>query len=125
MSTPWEQLTYTVKSVSSACQCDTRCSVSQSCLTLCDPMDCSSPGSSVHGIFQARLLEWVAIWVTAKSTQGGIPLSRYCKSWALRISSGHRDVRALREGGSGSLGPAHTALWQTTMPPALPSTALW
>ena len=37
------------------------CSVTQSCLTLCDPMDCSLPGSSVHGIFQARILEWVAI----------------------------------------------------------------
>ena len=36
-------------------------SVSQSCLTLCNPMDCSPPGSPVHGILQARLLEWVAI----------------------------------------------------------------
>ena len=35
--------------------------VTQSCPTLCDPMDCSLPGSSVHGIFQARVLEWVAI----------------------------------------------------------------
>ena len=34
--------------------------VAQSCLTLSDPMDCSLPGSSVHGIFQARVLEWVA-----------------------------------------------------------------
>ena len=33
----------------------------QSCLTLCDPMDCSPPGSSVHGILQSRILEWVAI----------------------------------------------------------------
>ena len=33
----------------------------QSCLTLCDPIDSSPPGSSVHGIFQARVLEWVAI----------------------------------------------------------------
>ena len=33
----------------------------QSCPTLCDPMDCSLPGSSVHGIFQTRLVEWVAI----------------------------------------------------------------
>ena len=33
----------------------------QSCLTLCDPIDCSSPGSSVPGILQARTLEWVAI----------------------------------------------------------------
>ena len=35
--------------------------VIQLCLTLCDPMDCSQPGSSVHGIFQARVLEWGAI----------------------------------------------------------------
>ena len=35
--------------------------VAQSCLTLCDPMDCSPPGSSVHGILQARVLEWRAI----------------------------------------------------------------
>ena len=35
--------------------------VAQLCPTLCDPMDCSLPGSSVHGIFQARVLEWVAI----------------------------------------------------------------
>ena len=35
--------------------------VTQSCLTLCDPMDCSLPGFSVHGIFQARILEWAAI----------------------------------------------------------------
>ena len=35
--------------------------VAQSCLTLLDPMDCSPPGSSVHGIFQARVLEWGAI----------------------------------------------------------------
>ena len=31
----------------------------QLCTTLCEPMDCSTPGSSVHGIFQARILEWV------------------------------------------------------------------
>ena len=35
--------------------------VAQSCPTLCNPMDCSSPGFSVHGILQARILEWVAI----------------------------------------------------------------
>ena len=35
--------------------------VAQSCLTLHDPMDCSTPGSSVHGILQARALEWGAI----------------------------------------------------------------
>ena len=35
--------------------------VAQSCPTLCDPMDCNLPGSSLHGILQARVLEWVAI----------------------------------------------------------------
>ena len=35
--------------------------ITQLCLTLCDPMECSPPGSSVHGILQARILEWVAI----------------------------------------------------------------
>ena len=42
------------------------CSVPQSCLTLCDPMDCNPPGSSVHGILQARILEWVAISLQLK-----------------------------------------------------------
>ena len=37
------------------------CEVAQSCPTLCDAMDCSLPGSSIHGIFQARVLEWGAI----------------------------------------------------------------
>ena len=36
------------------------CSVAQLCPTLCDPTDCSPPGSSVHGIFPAKILEWVA-----------------------------------------------------------------
>ena len=40
---------------------DLKSSVAQSCLTLCDSMDCSPPGSSVHRIFQARVLEWVVI----------------------------------------------------------------
>ena len=39
--------------------------VAQSCLTLSDTMECSPPGSSVHGIFQARVLEWVAIAFSA------------------------------------------------------------
>ena len=40
--------------------------VTQSCPTLKDPMDCSLPGSSVHGIFQARVLEWGAITLSKK-----------------------------------------------------------
>ena len=44
------------------------CSVIQSCPSLCDPMDCSPSGSSVHGILQARILEWAAI-----SSPGELP----------------------------------------------------
>ena len=42
-------------------QSESESEVTQSCPTLCDPMDCSLPGSSVHGIFQSGVLEWVAI----------------------------------------------------------------
>ena len=41
----------------------------QLCLTLCEAMDCSLPGSSVHGIFQARILEWVAMPSSRGSSQ--------------------------------------------------------
>ena len=43
------------------------CLVTKSCLTLCDPRNCSPSNSSVHGIFQARILEWVAISSSRKS----------------------------------------------------------
>ena len=43
--------------------------VAQSCPTLCDPLDCSPPGSSVHGILQARILEWVVISFSRGSFQ--------------------------------------------------------
>ena len=43
--------------------------VTQACLTLCNPIDCSPPGSSVHGILQARILEWVAISFFKGSSQ--------------------------------------------------------
>ena len=42
-------------------ECRVVCAHAQSCPTLCDPLDCSPPGSSVHGVLQARILEWVAI----------------------------------------------------------------
>ena len=53
--------------------------VAQSCLTPSDPMDCTLPGSSIHGIFQARVLEWVAIafsysWALHKSTDSVGPM---------------------------------------------------
>ena len=42
----------------------------QSCPTLCDPMECSLPGSSIHGIFQATVLEWGAIAFSNMKTDG-------------------------------------------------------
>ena len=50
---------------------ESKSEVAQSCLTLCDPMDCSLPGSSIHGIFQARVLEWVAISFSRGSSRPG------------------------------------------------------
>ena len=41
------------------CICAVLCSFAQLCLTFCNPVDCSPPGSSVHGILQARILEWM------------------------------------------------------------------
>ena len=46
--------------------------VTQPCLTLCDPMNCSLPGSSIHGILQAGILEWVAMPSSRGSSQPGI-----------------------------------------------------
>jgi len=49
--------------------CAVLCSVTQSCLALFQPMDCSLPGSSVHGILQARILQWVAMPSSRGSSQ--------------------------------------------------------
>ena len=49
--------------------------VTQSCLTLRDPRDCSLPGSFVHGIFQARVLEWVAIYYLAIKKNKSLPFA--------------------------------------------------
>ena len=46
--------------------------IAQSCPTLCDPIDCSLPGSSVHGIFQAIVLEWLAISFSRELPDPGI-----------------------------------------------------
>ena len=62
------QWVYACSAVSnSACVC----LCAQSCPTLCDPVDCSPQGSSVHGILQARILEWVAISFSRRSSQAG------------------------------------------------------
>ena len=50
-------------------QSESESEVAQSCPTLCDPIDCSLPGSSVHGIFQAIVLEWIAISFSRGSSQ--------------------------------------------------------
>ena len=72
--------------------------VAQSCPTLCDPVDCSLPGFSVHGILQARVLEWVTIsfsrgsswprdWTWASRIGG-----RHFNLWATRDNSAHNDT---------------------------------
>ena len=48
------------------------CLVAKSCLTLCDSMDSSLPGSSVHGISQARILEWIAISFSRRLLDSGV-----------------------------------------------------
>ena len=65
--------------------------VAQSCLTLCNPVDCSLPGSSVHGILQARILEWVAISFSRGSSQ---PRDR---TWVSRIGGRCFNLSATRE----------------------------
>ena len=65
--------------------------VAQSCWTLCDPMDCSPPSSSVHGIFQARVLEWVAISFSRGSSQ---PRDQI---WVSCIASRHFTIWATME----------------------------
>ena len=55
--------------------------VAQSCPTLSDPMDCSPPASSVHGIFQARVLEWGAIAFSAAEPQA------FLKQWVPSLSA--------------------------------------
>ena len=50
----------------------TESQAAQLCLTLCDPMDCSLPGFSIHEIFQARVLEWVAIAFSDMELRGNL-----------------------------------------------------
>ena len=57
--------------------------VAQSCLTLCNPLDCSPPGSSVHGILKAGTLEWVAI---PFSRGEGIPSQPRDRTWVSCIA---------------------------------------
>ena len=79
--------------------------VAQSCPTLWDPVNCSPPGSSVHGILQARILEWVAISSSRGSSRPrdrtqvfGIAGRRF-NLWATREDSHHKNHRAYVENG--------------------------
>ena len=67
--------------------------VAQSCPTFCSPMDCSPPGSSVHGILQARILEWVAISFSKGIflTQGSNPSLLHCRETLNLLSQGYRE----------------------------------
>ena len=58
--------------------CEHMCSVAQSCPILCDPMDCSPPGSSVRRILLARILEWIAIFSSKESSWPRDPTSISC-----------------------------------------------
>ena len=72
----------------SSCVCV--CSVAQLCTALCDPMDCSPPGSPVHGILQAKILEWVAMPFSRTSSQSRDQIQVSCKFftiWATREDS--------------------------------------
>ena len=100
--------------------------VTQSCLTFSDPMDCSLPGSSIHGIFQARVLEWGAIAFSAGRAQsllnsnvslpflllltrrGGYSLGSLAGagSWKCWPEVSATRMRACRGGGSATSGTA-------------------
>ena len=66
------------------CVCVCVCTRAQLCLTLCEPMDYSPLGSSVHGILQGRLLEWVAIPSSRGSSQPRDQTRVSCVSWTVR-----------------------------------------
>ena len=60
--------------------CEGEGEVAQSCLTLCDPVDCSLPGFSIHGILQARILEWVTISFSRGSYEKFTVIFNSCSS---------------------------------------------
>ena len=88
------------------------CTVIQSCLTLWDPMDCSPPGFSVHGISQTRILEWVAIPFSRESSW---PRDR---TWVSCVGGGFFTVWATREA------PEYWSRWPIPSPGDLPDWTL-
>ena len=68
----------------------------QSCLTLCGPMDCSLPGSSIHGIFQATVLEWDAIALMFKILQARLCEPKYMYQELPDVQAGLRKGRGIK-----------------------------
>ena len=88
---------------------------SQSCLTLCSPSDCSLPGSSIHGIFKARVLVWVAI-----SFSRGSSWPRDW-TWVSRFAGRHFTIWTTREA-PGFVNVVYHIDWFADIEPSLP---LW
>ena len=105
--------------------------VAQSCMTLCDPMDCSPPGSSIHGILQARVLEWVAISFSGGSSpprdwnRVSRIVGRRFTAWATRVvqcpGAGGQTRKVTKKGwetGPGQSSPRFPSGSEVNNPPA-------
>ena len=110
-------------------QCENQKQVTQSRPTLCDPMDCSLPGSSVHGILQARILEWVAFPFSRGSsqprdqTQVSHIVGRFFTVWATREAQecwSGEPIPSPADLHNPRVKPGFPALWVNSLPAALP-----
>ena len=88
---------YKIPEINGFYESEVKVLVAQSCLTLCDPMDCSPLGSSFRGISQARILDWIAIpfskgifW-PRDQTQVSHTVGRFFSVWATRILWGNME----------------------------------
>ena len=105
-------------------------SVAQSCPTLCDSMDCSPAGCSVHGTFQARILEWVTISFSRGSSQSrdqtwvSCTAGRFFTIWASREAQGNCFHSTLKSQPGKSCDQGHLCRLQH-LPLPEPSTACW
>ena len=96
--------------------CVLRAKSLQSCPTLCDPMDCSPPGSSVHGISQARILEWVAISFSTGSSWPRDGTHFFCVGrWIVTAPPGKPSLDTVRTLLSICLSKQKISLWGQVM----------